>query len=128
MLPPTLAELTNLSPLKDNKPQKPSLEGRKATLRTELRKSVPTLLTKMQLPPLIIQLGRSEVVTGVALFGLFVALSATMQFAAPNLVGMVATELVELGVPKEKIRLAFLPPGTQTFSELSISNKQLEPI
>lgn len=56
-------------------------------MRIELRKSVPTLLTKIQLPPLIMQLGRGDIITGVGLFGLFVALLATMQFATPNLVG-----------------------------------------
>ena len=45
---------------------------------------------------------------------------------ANNTEDMVATELVELGIPPEKIQLGFLPPGLQAFSALSVPNEQLE--
>ena len=47
---------------------------------------------------------------------------------ANNTEDMVATELVLLGIPKEKIQLGFLPPGLQAFSALPVSNEQLEPM
>ena len=38
----------------------------------------------------------------------------------------VDTELVALGVPGERIRLAFLPPAHQAFVELPVNQRQLE--
>jgi len=45
-----------------------------------------------------------------------------------NTEDMIATELVSLGVPKEKIRLGFLPPEVQAFSDLSVSQEQFESV
>lgn len=43
-----------------------------------------------------------------------------------NTEDMIATELVELGVPAAKIRLGFLPPEYQEYANLPVSHKQLE--
>jgi hypothetical protein len=45
-----------------------------------------------------------------------------------NTEDMVATKLVKAGIPQNKIRLGFLPPGSQTFvEEQSELREQLQP-
>jgi hypothetical protein len=44
-----------------------------------------------------------------------------------NTEDMVVTELVEMGIPRAKIQLGFLPPEVQALSEQAASQEQLEP-
>ena len=45
---------------------------------------------------------------------------------ANNTEDMIASELVYLGIPREKIQLGFLPPQQQAFSESALSPAQWE--
>ena len=44
-----------------------------------------------------------------------------------NTEDMIATELVKMGLPGEKIRLGFLPPESQAFSDLPVLQEHLDP-
>jgi hypothetical protein len=44
-----------------------------------------------------------------------------------NTEDLIATELVKRGIPKEKIRLSFLPSGVQMFSEWPLAQGEFEP-
>lgn len=47
-------------------------------------------------------------------------------FQCNNTEDMLATELIKMGVPKEKIRLGFLPAEVQMFLELPIPQGEFE--
>lgn len=51
----------------------------------------------------------------------------TVIIQANNTESEIDTELIELGIPREKIRLGFIPPAVLASLEQADSKKQLEP-
>lgn len=52
----------------------------------------------------------------------------TVIIQANNTESEIDTELIEMGVPKEKIRLGFIPPAVLASLGQAESEKQLEPV